>query len=286
MRLPALPLSLLSLSLLAHSSCAVEDMAAMGGERADERDGEYPAELRAQWEASPFELVSHLELSPPEGIVPRAQVELEVVVIQDPDESAEGPRWTLQEAAARYQDVVDVYAECGLVFSPLRIVEVAPPHDDLVSLFNTTTPDVRSHIEYEENLANEQRDNNTDAVAAMLPRTAELQNVHIRTFIPQGSSLAGAFYHLGGDPFFFEEDHPLVYRSWLLGDILSESYKAGVPEGYSTEAHELGHILLNSGHRTEGENNIMGFPAEMLGTRFDAQQCETILSSPLVTPLD
>ncbi len=78
-----------------------------------------------------------------------------------------------------------------------------------------------------------------------------------------------------------------VWLTYEVKHFLQFSFEdGGFPSGYSPVAHELSHVLLNSGHvKDQYQNNLMHENFYSLNGFLTQAQCETLRSSPLIHPL-
>ena len=83
--------------------------------------------------------------------------------------------------------------------------------------------------------------------------------------------------------FEFGAEDPRTDLIWITRFTSSTRYIDYKVPGYSVEAHELGHILLDADHvYWKSKRNIMHGKADMQNNEFTPDQCNTIRQSPLI----
>lgn len=75
---------------------------------------------------------------------------------------------------------------------------------------------------------------------------------------------------------------PLLNFTWITAKVNSEEYKKRLPAGYNPVAHELAHLLGDTGHNDFPEPNILHDDFNKINDRILPSQCETFLRSPLL----
>ncbi|WP_291516276.1 hypothetical protein [Bdellovibrio sp. ArHS] len=76
-----------------------------------------------------------------------------------------------------------------------------------------------------------------------------------------------------------------VDTGWITNEVNSDTYKKIRTSGYSPLAHELAHILGNSGHVIGDEKNLLGNSPVTVNNHITKEQCETFKRHPSITPL-
>jgi len=81
-----------------------------------------------------------------------------------------------------------------------------------------------------------------------------------------------------------KSQHPYINTIWMSIAIKTLAYQKLLPNTYSDEAHELGHLLLNTTkHVFSNEENFMHEIDNLATDRINTDQCEIIRNSPLVS---
>lgn len=84
-----------------------------------------------------------------------------------------------------------------------------------------------------------------------------------------------------------DDDIPAELRdtAWFSLSVTQDLNEKIRGEGYVSEAHEVGHILMDSlEHWVGGEKNLMGEDYGVQNARLSLEQCERIRRSPLLIP--
>ncbi len=199
------------------------------------------------------------------------EADLDIVVVR-------GSGWTKEIIEERYKKVVTIFRQCDLKFSNMRMIEVDAPLDPKtkkeITQFDTGTRTFPSTANFSER------------IPAVGPRLA---SIHVRLLKYGGLGFSGAKFAKKGSP--------RLYKQWISAQILSEKYKVyeDSPSGFCSEAHELGHALLNCRHKPkvtpqlpesdengflcdESRPNVMGKYGNTSGD-FTPAQCEQIRSN-------
>jgi hypothetical protein len=136
-----------------------------------------------------------------------------------------GSRWTSAEIRARVPKIARVYAQCGVRIRRATFVESEPWRDQL---------DMRGGDNPELGVER--------SIAAALPPGVDRPTLFfVRSF--EDGTMAVA-----NPPYYVPAGHPLLNTAFLSDSGVSESKDAP----YSTEAHELAHILGNLSQHTRG----------------------------------
>jgi hypothetical protein len=69
-------------------------------------------------------------------------------------------------------------------------------------------------------------------------------------------------------------------RGSIWFTVYTKLYESYIDESSSTEAHELGHLLLDQGHVSGNEKNFLQGDPKLLSDRVNPDQCEKMRSSP------
>lgn len=170
-----------------------------------------------------------------------------------------GTAWTETLVSKRIQEISRVFAACEVAIGTLKVRTIAPPTGE-VNLYRNLEISGSGGLH--------------DAVVALGP-TSNLTLMLIRQFQEGIGGTAGI-------PNLYARSLPeMANRAWVTEETLEPSYVAHRDPNYVPEAHELGHILLNTGHVT-GRQNLMADDYRLVNGQLDSLQCAMIRSSPLV----
>lgn len=171
-----------------------------------------------------------------------------------------GTGWRKKVVFKRLQKVADIYGRCGLRLGRIKLV-IADAPGGMIDFVRPGYRDVE--------------------IAQKVPSTAKPIFFYFRS-IPELN--AHAWVQTQQD-----DEIPQAIRNtaWFsLSVTLKLNIKLRHP-GYVSEAHELGHILLDTlEHVPDGVENLMAGDYEYVNDRLNPQQCEKIKSHPLVIPLE
>jgi hypothetical protein len=75
---------------------------------------------------------------------------------------------------------------------------------------------------------------------------------------------------------------PLLNTSWVANFVNTPTYISHIPKGYDVIAHELAHLLGNTGHNLSIKPNILNDDVYYINDKILPEQCEEFVQSPLV----
>lgn len=105
------------------------------------------------------------------------------------------------------------------------------------------------------------------------PTNGKITLFYIRSSTPQ----QGAFSIRPGNSSVGVTDE-LRGSAWFTA--YTKLYEAYIDESASTEAHEIGHLLLDKGHVSGPEKNFLQGDPKLLSNQINPDQCEKMRSSP------
>jgi len=172
--------------------------------------------------------------------------------------------WNLDLLKQRAKRVAEIYSQCGIKLSSVNIVESDP--------FNGWLD-----VDGEENWR-ERWESRELKIARATPTPQRPVIYYFRNFLDDDIYCASSWYKG------FKKGPPQDDTSWFSACDLDPKY--AVPDkSFSLEAHELGHLLTNDGHRENGKKNFLARDKNFYNDHIDPDQCETMKKSPLVTTL-
>lgn len=190
--------------------------------------------------------------------------------------------WSEEVLIERYNRVSEVFKRCGILLDEIRLITVDGPRDivDLNRInktLNTEAPNL-AEINVTEFNPGEVNTESDYRFGERMPNNGRLTNIHINDVLGNPS--------ISSPEFIFGEDHPLLNKQWIESRVLDQVYRRKRNPHICTEAHELGHVLLNQGHLTSDEENIMNGNGELRNDQFSPEQCSTMKTHKLVTPIN
>jgi len=234
------------------------------------------------------------------------EFEMDVVLVRDAG-------WSEDIIRERYSRVKEVFSRCGISLDEIKLVTVDGPVGEVLvfgelpslssSNDNPNGRPIAGKVRAVESNGFQDIDNSTE--------TAGIETIqgNITSFNP-GEPNAESDYRFGermptgdritnihvndvrGNPstsspeFIFGEDHPLINTQWIESRVLSDLYAGKRNASACTEAHELGHVLLNEGHYEGEDENIMQLDGYLRSDQFSPEQCEKMKNHELVRSID
>lgn len=207
-----------------------------------------------------------------------------------------GTGWDKSEIQSRYGRVAQIYAQCGVKISRLNYVE-ADPYQGITVVDNSgrrddlkiaqATPDTPRPVVYM--LEHGQNEHRVSQVAYSWRNGSTHNYTPDKSEVPLEPALMNTAWIT----------HSYKKSMVTAAEIKSKAHEIveGVPFGadggpltivrpeYSVEAHELGHILTNSGHYEGKGMNFLYGSERLANDKINASQCEAIRRHPLVKPL-
>jgi hypothetical protein len=116
--------------------------------------------------------------------------------------------------------------------------------------------------------------NRTFKLAALTPATEKPVLYYVRKTTDESPACAGPLFHVGAES-------PMLHTAWMTTQLNEDPTQPYNFPQFSDEAHELGHLLLNASHLTEGPANLMGTPPVPLSNDLTPAQCESMRQSVL-----
>lgn len=92
---------------------------------------------------------------------------------------------------------------------------------------------------------------------------------------PADAAFSAAAFKAGDDPSY-------VNSTWIPARVNEVNYIKQLPPGYDPIAHELAHLLGNTGHNTLSEPNILNDDFNKINDQILPEQCDAFLKSNLV----
>lgn len=170
-----------------------------------------------------------------------------------------GTGWKKRVILRRLKRMAGIYARCGLRIGILKFVTTDAPGGKI----DFARPGNRDH-----------------EIARLVPPAPKPMFFYFRS-IPKFNAYAWVEHT-------DNKDIPDAVKNtaWFSLSITMKLNKEIRHPGYVSEAHELGHILLDSlEHVTSGVKNLMAESHDHVTNTFSPEQCEKLKSSPLVKPL-
>jgi hypothetical protein len=203
----------------------------------------YEAGTKENWLQSRFPVLSYEALPPGPSEKPTTYTfPLSLVFVKN-------SQWTREAILAHLEKTKKIFQQCDLSPSPVALITVDPP------------------LGYSDALGSHKAE-----IAAILPP----QIRPVLFFM----NVNGTSESYADD---FTPDSPmraLTYTAWMSEDVNSPSYLQQRDASYDPMAHELAHMIGNSGH-VPGRNLLAGDPAEVNGDLVKAQ-CAEMQKSVLV----
>lgn len=202
-----------------------------------------------------------------------------------------GSQWSVANIVERYSDVREIYRQCGIDVTQIRIVEVdAPvtidrkahkrmmtenlkrnPNADPTQIF--TSSNLIS--EYDYTVGDLEQESHLE-LSERVPTQDHFVLIHVNNV--NGTSSSGPEFAYGGTA--------RLNRHWLEHDITTrhtDNPKYKNHNNYSVEAHELAHTLLNESHNNV-TGNIMDANNETRTNSMTPEQCEKMKNHPMLNP--
>lgn len=168
--------------------------------------------------------------------------------------------WTKKAILKRLKKVAGIYARCGVMIGKLTVVTAGAPEGRV----DFARPGRRDK-----------------QIALRVPPSAKPIFFYFRS-IPEVNAYAW--------PRSTDNDAiPDAIRdtAWFSLSVTMPLNKKIRHPGYVSEAHELGHILLDTlAHTPEGQMNLMAADYEHVNDQLTPEQCRKIKNHPLVKPID
>ncbi|MCP5103905.1 MAG: hypothetical protein GY950_11025 [bacterium] len=166
--------------------------------------------------------------------------------------------WTKKVILKRLKKVTAIYARCGVKIGKIKFVTAGAP----------------------ENMIDFSRPGNRDQkIAKRTPPTAKPILYYFRS-IPMLNAYAWA-ETTDND----EIPRAIKNTAWFSLSVTMDLNRKIRHPDYISEAHELGHILLDTlAHTPKGEKNLMAEDHEHVNGQLTAEQCRKIKAHHLVTP--
>jgi hypothetical protein len=241
----------------------------VGGSGLEQSSGQKPDHSsEAGWVQAGFgnPKITKLDLYVGDGHRYTHETDLDIVLLR-------GSGWTMEIIEKRYRKVVNIYRQCNLKFSNMRVIEVDAP-------FEIKPPLPPRPIETFK-VGSYWGGSSSGMLAERVPSPqTRIVSLHVSKIAGNQTGVAGIPATTHGTL--------LVNRVWISSAILSADRK----EDHSLEAHEIGHILVNCihGHRSaretadgkaispcdEAPGNVMANGARS-GSVFTENQCSAIL---------
>lgn len=171
--------------------------------------------------------------------------------------------WESEEVLQRLKRVAEIYSQCGVKLGKVTLVEGDSPFGGRE--------------------VSREWDESSEMISKALPTSVErpvLFYIGAEEGYLTGFSAPKYFVR----DFLQDPSDPLLDTAWVTSATKTMEYKKGRDSAYSTEAHELGHILTDAGH-VMGSRNLMAADKDYVNDKLNPKQCETIHKSPLVTPV-
>ena len=165
--------------------------------------------------------------------------------------------WSEEQIKLRLNRVAEIYSQCGIKVASAKLVTVDAPNGWI---------DVDYSIE--------QRDLK---IATMTPTTDKPILYYVRS--NKEGQTAYAWNQSKQRP------PPLTNTAWMTTELNTAEYKKWRDPVYNEDAHELGHILGNCGHNTDGSKNFLAGDVALLNDKIQPKQCESMKKNTLVKPL-
>ncbi len=170
-------------------------------------------------------------------------------------------RWKKEDVKYRFQRLAEVYSQCGIKIQAVDVVECDAPNGWVdVDGIKRRPGDKESRI------------------MEALPIKSRPVFFYVRSNMELNDSYAEPEFKVGRDGVTFGS----IWMSSALNDDPSKPWNF---PNFSDEAHELGHILGNSGHLNDGSQNFLAERPELFKDVITRQQCEVMKKSELVAPL-
>jgi hypothetical protein len=235
---------------------------------------------------------------------PTHQFELDVVLLREAG-------WTQEIIHTRYAKVREVFLRCGIELNQIKLVTVDGPlgliaqedHSTIApqQLLDSSQPrptskgtgqiqavplqlnqaPVRETVMIESNIVDfnpgEVHSESDFRFGERMPTGDRITNIHVGNVHGNPS--------ISSPEFIFGEGHPLLNTQWIESRVLSDTYASKRNASICTEAHEVGHILLNEGHLESEEPNIMNMNGDLRNDQFSPDQCEKMKEHEKVIPL-
>jgi hypothetical protein len=164
-------------------------------------------------------------------------------------------KWSDENVLAELNKANAIYAQCGVQFKKIYLMDFDLP-GDIMSDYE------RDEVAIELYQARFRKHRELVLVLAAQMR------------IPS----AGVAFHENRES---SDPARLANTAFVLEMALTDEYRSHRDPNYSPLAHELGHLLLSSGHVPE--SNLMGDRYDLVNDKLTPQQCRKIKESPLLT---
>ena len=211
----------------------------------------------ATWEGAGFTNAEIKTIDIPTPTKPRAVVythefDLSVVMLRD----AGWNELMVRNSLARTSEI---YSQCGIRIGKVKLVTVSSPNEKRGLTFSEeASSDVEMSI--------------PDLKKPIIFLVSWISNTNHAAFAKNRTKLLN------------EKQYDTV---WVSSYINSKDYKALRRKEYSTVAHELAHVLGNTGHVTKGHANILreGEVGGLAGDKITKEQCELFKKYPMMKKL-
>ena len=232
------------------------------------------------WEKAGFRdpTISSIEIVGPPNVQYTHQIDLHLVMFRRDglgNVDATNPNyyphteWTQELVLQQMEKVARVFSQCGLKFGTAKFISVAAFHSGKDEI---TRP-------------------NSDRISKNTP----IKKRPIIYFIGSADeTYAGwAEYPNRISDLFGDTRNYMMNTAFITDKVITSKgiyYKDGKMMHkdplFSITAHEVGHLLLNFDHVTDGSRNLMAEVPHLQSGELTAQQCETIRNNPLVKKLN
>jgi hypothetical protein len=190
--------------------------------------------------------------------------------------------WDRSEIEPRFKRVAEIYTQCGVKLSKLVYVEADPFEG-------------RKNVDYSES-------HDDLIISKAIPETPRPAIFFVQSLQKPNGLISLAYSWRNGSIYPDTPiEVPLRNTAWISNDFKTntrtteERHKGewtekGAPytvydRSYSVDAHEIGHILTDSGHYEGKGKNFLAGDERKANDRINPQQCEAIRRHPLVKPL-
>lgn len=172
-----------------------------------------------------------------------------------------GANWTKADVQSRFKRLSGVYSQCGIKVQKVNFVESDAPNGWIdVDGITRKDGDIESQI------------------TKSLPVSERPIFFYVRSSKDVQSAYAQPEYWVSSSS-------PALNTVWVTSESKSREKNGLYNSSYSTEAHELGHVLLDSGHVKDESENFLANSFDKLNAKITQEQCNTMKKNKLVRPL-
>jgi len=170
-----------------------------------------------------------------------------------------GSGWTYDEVVKRAVRVEEIYSQCNVWVEGVQIILTDQSHESRVFSHKEKTD-----LNFTKNIPIKSR--------PIMVYFKDDKDRNIAYAVPRLNR---------------KSQHPYINTIWMSRAIKTRAYQKLLPNTYSDEAHELGHLLLNTTkHVFSDQENFMHEVDKLATDRINPDQCEIIRNSPLVSKVD